>query len=72
MRNARSICCFSRYLVDCHWFKQWKKFVGYDTWDVYGAGDKMNNPGPIDNSSLLAGKNKTLLTLFSKYFDFTG
>ena len=52
------ICNFSRYLVDCSWFKQWKKFVGYDSWDRYGAGDKMNNPGPIDNSGLLYGKSK--------------
>ena len=45
-----------RYLVDCHWLKQWKKFVGFDTWDQYGLGAELNNPGPIDNSSLLEGK----------------
>lgn len=58
------ICNFSRYLVDCWWFKQWKKLVGYDLRDQYGAGDKMNNPGPIDNSALLCGKSK-LINLFS-------
>ena len=44
-----------RYLVDCRWFKQWKKFVGFDTWDQFGIGDQLNHPGPIDNSSLVAG-----------------
>ncbi|CAH3164466.1 unnamed protein product [Porites evermanni] len=48
------------YLVDCHWFKQWKKFVGYDKWDQYGAGEEINNPGPIDNSSLLTADGVTL------------
>ena len=66
MRKARFICCFSRYLVDCYWFKQWKKFVGYDKWDQHGAGDEINNPGPVDNSSLFAGKNNfnTILEIF--------
>jgi len=45
-----------RYLVDCRWFKQWEKYVGFDTRDRSGAGDKHNNPGPIDNSNLLEGK----------------
>ena len=44
-----------RYLVDCRWFKQWKKFVGFDTWDQFGVGDQANNPGPLDNSSLFSG-----------------
>jgi len=43
-----------RYLVDARWWKQWKKFVGYDTWDRNG--EQLNDPGPIDNSSLLARK----------------
>ena len=40
--------------------------MGYDKWDQYGAGDEINNPGPIDNSSLLAGKNNfnTILKIF--------
>jgi len=45
-----------RYLVDCHWFRQWKRYVGFDTGDQSGAGDEQNNPGPIDNSNLLEGK----------------
>ncbi|KAG9334935.1 hypothetical protein JZ751_006257 [Albula glossodonta] len=23
------------YLIDSHWFKQWKKYVGFDSWDRY-------------------------------------
>lgn len=33
-----------------------KKFVAFDLWDQFGVGEEFNNPGPIDNSSLLAGK----------------
>ncbi|XP_075618078.1 ubiquitin carboxyl-terminal hydrolase 4 isoform X2 [Balearica regulorum gibbericeps] len=42
----------SWYLVDSRWFKQWKKYVGFDTWDMFGAGDPGLFPGPIDNSGL--------------------
>ena len=45
-----------RYLVDVRWMKQWKKFVGYDTWDRSQVGEDSANPGPIDNKSLLAGE----------------
>ncbi|XP_068685473.1 ubiquitin carboxyl-terminal hydrolase 15-like [Montipora capricornis] len=50
------------YLVDCRWFKQWKKFLGFDTCsrDQFGVGDHLNHPGPIDNSSLLADDGITL------------
>ncbi|XP_028426171.1 ubiquitin carboxyl-terminal hydrolase 15 isoform X2 [Perca flavescens] len=41
------------YLVDSHWFKQWKKYVGYDSWDKYQMGDQNVYPGPVDNSCLL-------------------
>ncbi|KAK3755857.1 hypothetical protein QZH41_014323 [Actinostola sp. cb2023] len=40
------------YLIECHWLKQWKKYVGFDSWDVYGVGDQVNNPGPLDNTNL--------------------
>uniref|UniRef100_A0A667ZBV9 Ubiquitin carboxyl-terminal hydrolase n=1 Tax=Myripristis murdjan TaxID=586833 RepID=A0A667ZBV9_9TELE len=50
-------CCtshpFCRYLVDSHWFKQWKKYVGFDSWDKYQMGDQNVYPGPVDNSGLL-------------------
>uniref|UniRef100_A0A670JK46 Ubiquitin carboxyl-terminal hydrolase n=1 Tax=Podarcis muralis TaxID=64176 RepID=A0A670JK46_PODMU len=35
------------------WFKQWKKYVGFDSWDKYQMGDQNVYPGPIDNSGLL-------------------
>ncbi|XP_010793674.1 ubiquitin carboxyl-terminal hydrolase 15 isoform X3 [Notothenia coriiceps] len=41
------------YLVDSHWFKQWKKYVGFDSWDKYQLGDQNVYPGPVDNSGLL-------------------
>ncbi|XP_078369197.1 ubiquitin carboxyl-terminal hydrolase 4-like [Oculina patagonica] len=48
------------YLVDCRWLKQWKKYVGFDTWDQFGVGEELNNPGPIDNSSLFAADGCSL------------
>ncbi|XP_038054457.1 ubiquitin carboxyl-terminal hydrolase 15-like [Patiria miniata] len=42
------------YLLDSKWFKQWKKYVGYDSWDMYNLGNETSNPGPIDNSGLFA------------------
>ncbi len=44
-----------RYLVDIRWMKQWKKYVGYDTWDQSSAGKETANPGPLDNSNLFKG-----------------
>ncbi|XP_036374081.1 ubiquitin carboxyl-terminal hydrolase 15-like isoform X2 [Megalops cyprinoides] len=41
------------YLVDSRWFKQWKKYVGFDSWDRYQMGDQNVYPGPVDNSGLL-------------------
>ncbi|NXA01757.1 UBP4 hydrolase, partial [Nesospiza acunhae] len=34
------------YLVESRWFKQWKKYVGFDSWDMFGAGDPNLFPGP--------------------------
>uniref|UniRef100_A0A8C2TWL7 Ubiquitin carboxyl-terminal hydrolase n=1 Tax=Coturnix japonica TaxID=93934 RepID=A0A8C2TWL7_COTJA len=39
--------------LDSRWFKQWKKYVGFDSWDKYQMGDQNVYPGPIDNSGLL-------------------
>ncbi|XP_051990792.1 E3 ubiquitin-protein ligase TRIM47-like isoform X2 [Xyrauchen texanus] len=39
------------YLVDIHWFKQWKKYVGFDSGDTCNIGEVY--PGPVDNSSIL-------------------
>ncbi|XP_035221338.1 ubiquitin carboxyl-terminal hydrolase 15-like, partial [Stegodyphus dumicola] len=40
-------------LIDNKWFKQWKKYVGYDSWETSNIGDRATHPGPIDNSPLL-------------------
>lgn len=53
-----------RYLVDMGWWKQWKKFVGYDTWNPLELNDPQ--PSPIDNSSLFA--SKTLHHLHDLYY----
>ncbi|KAG7477995.1 hypothetical protein MATL_G00075790 [Megalops atlanticus] len=42
------------YLIDCRWFKQWKKYVGFDSWDMYNVGEQNLFPGPIDNSGLFS------------------
>nr|XP_060621716.1 ubiquitin carboxyl-terminal hydrolase 4 [Anolis sagrei ordinatus] len=44
----------SWYLIDSRWFKQWKKYVGFDSWDLYNVGEPNLYPGPIDNSGLFA------------------
>jgi len=41
--------------VDSHWFKQWKKYVGFDSWDKYQMGEQSVYPGPVDNRGLLKG-----------------
>ncbi|KAJ8258597.1 hypothetical protein COCON_G00176090 [Conger conger] len=49
------------FLIDCRWFKQWKKYVGFDNWDLYNVGHPSLFPGPIDNSALfLDNKTQTL------------
>ena len=40
-------------LIGIGWYKQWKRYVGYDNCDKSNAGDEEINPGPIDNTSLL-------------------
>ncbi|XP_055661932.1 ubiquitin carboxyl-terminal hydrolase 4-like isoform X5 [Falco peregrinus] len=44
----------SWYLVDSRWFRRWKKYVGFDSWDMSGVGDPRFFPGPIDNSGLFS------------------
>ncbi|NXW41002.1 UBP4 hydrolase, partial [Nyctiprogne leucopyga] len=44
----------SWYLVDSRWFRQWKKYVGFDSWDMFGEGDPALFPGPVDNSGLFS------------------
>jgi len=47
--------CAYRFLIDVRWFKQWKKYVGYDEWETSMVGENVANPGPIDNSNLFKG-----------------
>ncbi|XP_018431101.1 PREDICTED: ubiquitin carboxyl-terminal hydrolase 4-like, partial [Nanorana parkeri] len=49
------------YLVDSRWFKQWKKYVGFDSWDMYNVGETNQFPGPVDNSGLLADPDTQVL-----------
>ena len=41
------------YLIGIRWYKQWKRYVGYDNWDKSNAGDEFIKPGAIDNTSFL-------------------
>ena len=41
------------YLIHIRWFKQWKRYVGYDNWDKSNAGEEAIKPGHIDNTPLL-------------------
>uniref|UniRef100_A0A8D3CLR7 Ubiquitin carboxyl-terminal hydrolase n=1 Tax=Scophthalmus maximus TaxID=52904 RepID=A0A8D3CLR7_SCOMX len=52
--------CF-RYLIDSRWFKQWKKYVGFDSWDMYNVGERSLYPGPIDNSGLFSDQETQAL-----------
>jgi len=49
------------YLIDNHWLKQCKKYVGFEgtMYDSGGveAGDESANPGPIDNKTLFKDDN---------------
>ncbi|XP_077582894.1 ubiquitin carboxyl-terminal hydrolase 4 isoform X1 [Stigmatopora nigra] len=49
------------YLVDSRWFKQWKKYVGFDNWDMYNVGERSLYPGPVDNSGLFSDQDKQVL-----------
>ncbi|XP_070541952.1 uncharacterized protein [Ptychodera flava] len=48
------------YLVGSRWFKQWKKYVGYESWDLYRFGEPSSYPGPIDNSGLFKENSRDL------------
>uniref|UniRef100_A0A8C6PAF3 Ubiquitin carboxyl-terminal hydrolase n=1 Tax=Nothobranchius furzeri TaxID=105023 RepID=A0A8C6PAF3_NOTFU len=49
------------YLIDSRWFKQWKKYVGFDSWDMYNVGERSLYPGPIDNSGLFSDQDTQAL-----------
>ena len=43
--------------MDTKWFKQWKKYVGYESWDAFSVGQSETFPGPVDNSPLIEGND---------------
>uniref|UniRef100_A0A3B3H6I0 Ubiquitin carboxyl-terminal hydrolase 4 n=1 Tax=Oryzias latipes TaxID=8090 RepID=A0A3B3H6I0_ORYLA len=49
------------FLIDSRWFKQWKKYVGFDSWDMYNVGERSLYPGPIDNSGLFSDQETQAL-----------
>uniref|UniRef100_A0A8C5MS72 Ubiquitin carboxyl-terminal hydrolase n=1 Tax=Leptobrachium leishanense TaxID=445787 RepID=A0A8C5MS72_9ANUR len=49
------------YLIDSRWFKQWKKYVGFDSWDMYNVGESNLFPGPVDNSGLFSDPDTQVL-----------
>nr|XP_017209945.1 ubiquitin carboxyl-terminal hydrolase 15-like [Danio rerio] len=49
------------FLVDSRWFKLWRKFVGFDSWDRQQTGQQSAYPGPVDNSGLLSEGDGLLL-----------
>ena len=46
-----------RYLIDVRWMKQWKKYTGYDQWDISSAGHPEYFPGPVDTNNLFSGRH---------------
>ena len=60
-----------RYLVDSRWFKQWKKDVGFESWEADKAGTESMHPGPVDNSGLFKGM-KQCMPNFKLHFSFKG
>uniref|UniRef100_A0A8C8G2L3 Ubiquitin carboxyl-terminal hydrolase 4 n=1 Tax=Oncorhynchus tshawytscha TaxID=74940 RepID=A0A8C8G2L3_ONCTS len=49
------------FLIDSRWFKQWKKYVGFDSWDMYNVGEHSLYPGPVDNSGLFSDHETQIL-----------
>ena len=63
-----TLCFHVRYLVNQRWLKQWKKYVGFDSWDQYSAGNETANPGPVDNGNLFKGNKINNLIRETTYF----
>lgn len=55
--------------MDSRWFKQWKKYVGFDNWDMYNVGERSLYPGPIDNSGLFSGKSDIWTRLLERFLE---
>ena len=59
---------FARYLVDQRWLKQWKKYSGFESWDLRSAGKQEAHPGPVDNVNLLKCILIIIIVLQSLFF----
>uniref|UniRef100_A0A8C4HJ09 Ubiquitin carboxyl-terminal hydrolase n=1 Tax=Dicentrarchus labrax TaxID=13489 RepID=A0A8C4HJ09_DICLA len=59
--KGRRLYTLHQYLIDSRWFKQWKKYVGFDSWDMYNVGERSLYPGPIDNSGLFSDQETQAL-----------
>ena len=59
-----------RYIIDIKWLKQWKCYVGFESWDSYSAGEESANPGPIDNRPILKGTAHVRLLILPEYSRF--
>lgn len=54
-------------MVDKKWFNQWKRYVGYDSWETSNdIGEQTTHPGPIDNSPLLKGQYHSSPVFFAR------
>ena len=42
-------------MIDERWFNQWKKYVGFESWDQAQMGLEDAHPGPVDTSYLFKG-----------------
>uniref|UniRef100_A0A4W5L5G6 Ubiquitin carboxyl-terminal hydrolase n=1 Tax=Hucho hucho TaxID=62062 RepID=A0A4W5L5G6_9TELE len=51
----------AQFRVSYRWFKQWKKYVGFDSWDMYNVGEHSLYPGPVDNSGLFSDHETQIL-----------
>uniref|UniRef100_A0A8C9VX15 Ubiquitin carboxyl-terminal hydrolase n=1 Tax=Scleropages formosus TaxID=113540 RepID=A0A8C9VX15_SCLFO len=60
LRSCSRLRCRT-FLIDSRWFKQWKKYVGFDSWDMYNVGEHNLYPGPIDNSGLFSDQETQTL-----------
>uniref|UniRef100_A0A8B9RJK0 Ubiquitin carboxyl-terminal hydrolase n=1 Tax=Astyanax mexicanus TaxID=7994 RepID=A0A8B9RJK0_ASTMX len=61
LTNHMTVVFLIWFLIDSRWFKQWKKYVGFDSWDMYNVGEHNLYPGPIDNSGLFSDQETQAL-----------
>ncbi|XP_065900687.1 ubiquitin carboxyl-terminal hydrolase 4-like isoform X2 [Dysidea avara] len=49
------------YLLDVRWFKQWKKYVGFEASDQGQMGAESAHPGPVYTSTLFKDRDQDVL-----------